>query len=267
MDEDVLLTETADGVRTLTLNRPAARNALSAELVGRLAAALAEADADGGVAVVILTGADPAFCAGLDLREVGRGDLDPGLVLDPERSPWSVLAALRTPVIGAVNGAAVTGGLELALGCSFLLASERAVFADTHARVGIHPGGGLTGLLPQAVGLRRAREMSFTGNFVDAAEAERVGLVNHVVAHDDLLPAARRLAADIATSDARTVAAVNQTYRDVAALPLGDGLDLERRRFAEWGLPAADVERRRAEVAGRGRRARAAARGSPPERE
>jgi len=253
MDDDVLLSETDGGVRTLTLNRPAARNALSGELITRLSIALAEADADDGVSAVVLTGTDPAFCAGLDLREVGTGGIDLGFVLDLERSPWWVLGAMRTPVIGAVNGPAITGGLELALQCSFLVASERAAFGDTHARVGVHPGGGLTGLLPQAIGLRRAREMSFTGNFVRATEAERIGLVNHVVAHDDLLPTARRLAADIAAADGRTVAALNETYRDVAAVPLGEGLELERRRFAEWGLPAAEVEGRRAEVAGRGR--------------
>ena len=252
MDE-VLLVHTDGPVRTLTLNRPAARNALSSELIGRLAAGLAEAEADEEVAAVILTGADPAFCAGLDLREVGAGRIDLDLVLDPVRSPWWVLGAMRTPVIGAVNGPAITGGLELALQCSFLVASERAVFGDTHSRIGVHPGGGLTGLLPQAVGLRRAREMSFTGNLLNAAEAHRIGLVNHVVPHDELLPTARRLAADIAAADGPTVRALNETYRDVAALALGEGLELERRRFATWGLPAEDVERRRADVTGRGR--------------
>ena len=252
MDE-VLLVHTDGPVRTLTLNRPAARNALSSELIGRLAAGLAEAEADEEVAAVILTGADPAFCAGLDLREVGAGRIDLDLVLDPVRSPWWVLGAMRTPVIGAVNGPAITGGLELALQCSFLVASERAVFGDTHARVGVHPGGGLTGLLPQAVGLRRAREMSFTGNLLNAAEAHRIGLVNHVVPHDELLLTARRLAADIAAADAPTVRALNATYGEVTALPLGDGLELERRRFADWGLPAAEIERRRADVTGRGR--------------
>jgi enoyl-CoA hydratase len=248
-----VLVRTDGPVRTVTLNRPAARNALSSELIGRLAGALREAEADDGVAAVILTGTDPAFCAGLDLREVGAGGIDLDLVLDPDRSPWQVLGAMRTPVIGAVNGPAITGGLELALQCSFLVASERAVFGDTHARVGVHPGGGLTGLLPQAVGLRRAREMSFTGNLVSAEEAHRLGLVNHVVPHHELLALARRLAADIAAADAPTVRALNATYGEVTALPLGDGLELERRRFADWGLPAAEIERRRAGVTDRGR--------------
>jgi enoyl-CoA hydratase len=251
--DDVILTETAGGVRTITLNRPAARNALNRELTARLAEALTTAEDDPDVAAVVLTGADPAFCAGLDLREVGAQGMSQEAVTDTKASPWMTLAAMDTPVIGAVNGPAVTGGLELVLQCSFLVASERAVFADTHARVGIHPGGGLTGLLPQAVGLRRAREMSFTGRFVGAEEAYRIGLVNHVVPHQQLVPFARRLAGEVAAVDAATLQAINATYRDVAGTTLDEGLELERRRFAEWKLNPADVEARRQAVIDRGR--------------
>jgi enoyl-CoA hydratase len=251
--DPVLLVDTAGGVRTITLNRPAARNALSVELRDRLVEALHAAEGDPDVLAVILTGADPAFCAGLDLKEVGVQGVRPGSVVDAKGSPWWVLGGMSTPVIGAVNGPCITGGLELALQCAFLVASERAVFADTHARVGFHPGGGLTGLLPQAVGLRRAREMSLTGNFVDAGGALQLGLVNHVVPHEELLPTARRLAGDIASGDPRTVAALNDTYRDVAALPLGEGLALERARFEAWDYDPADIEARRAGIAERGR--------------
>ena len=251
--DPVLIVETAGGVRTITLNRPAARNALSAELLDRLVEAFHAAEDDPEVRAVVFTGADPAFCAGLDLREVGARGLPSSSVLDQKGSPWWVLGGMSTPVIGAVNGPAVTGGLELALQCTFLVASERAAFADTHARVGVHPGGGLTGLLPQAVGLRRAREMSLTGNFVDAADAHRLGLVNHVVPHEELLPTALRLAGDIAAGDARTVSALNDTYRDVAALPLGEGLALERARFKTWEYDPAGFEARRQAVTDRGR--------------
>lgn len=250
---DVLLTETADGVRTLTLNRPEARNALSSELLGRLVEALHAAEDDADVLAVVLTGTDPAFCAGLDLREAGASGLPDGGVIDPKNSVWWVLYGMNTPVIGAINGPAITGGLELALQCHFLVASERAAFGDTHARVGVHPGGGLTGLLPQAVGLRKAREMSLTGNFVNAAEAHRLGLVNHVVPHDDLLPTALRLAGDIAGGDPGTVVALNASYRDVAALALDEGLELERRRFSEWKVDPAAIEARRAAIAQRGK--------------
>jgi len=249
----VLLTEEANGVRLITLNRPEARNALSTELMDRLVEALHAAEDDPEVRAVVLTGADPAFCAGVDLREAGASGLPRDGVIDPKASPWWVLHNMTTPVIGAVNGPAITGGLEIALQCTFLLASERAVFGDTHARVGVHPGGGLTGLLPQAVGLRKAREMSLTGNFIDAAEAHRLGLVNHVVQHEDLLPNSLRLAGDIAGGDPPTVAALNQTYRDVAALPLGQGLALERERFTTWEYNPADIEARRAAIADRGR--------------
>jgi enoyl-CoA hydratase len=112
-----------------------------------------------------------------------------------------VIPDLARPLIGAINGVAVTGGLELALACDFLVASERAQFADTHARIGIQPGWGLTVALPEASGLRRAREMSATGNFIDAHTALAWGLVNHVVAHGELLPFAYRLAADTASTD------------------------------------------------------------------
>src|SRR5438270_247021 len=118
---------------------------------------------------------------------------------------------------------------------------------------GVHPGGGLTGLLPQAIGLRRAREMSLTGNFIDAREARQLGLVNHVVAHEELLPTALGLAADIAAGDSRTVTAVNETYRDGAALPLGEALALERARFKTWEYDPAGIEARRQSITDRGR--------------
>ncbi len=215
---DVALLEVVDRVATVTLNRPDARNALSTELIRALSERVGEADARDDVDVLILTGADPAFCAGLDLKELGRdgGPLKRAPAADggesresgdrerdragasARRGRGSTLPTSK-PIIGAVNGVAVTGGLELALQCDFLVASERARFADTHARVGVHPLWGLTVLLPQAVGMRRAREMSATGNFIDAPTALEWGLVNHVVAHDELLPTARRLAADIVT--------------------------------------------------------------------
>ena len=141
---------------------------------------------------------------------------------------------MSKPVIGAVNGVAVTGGLELALACDFLIASDRAKFGDTHARVGLVPGGGLTVLLPQAIGLRRAREMSFTGNFIDAEQALAWGLVNRVVPHERLLRTAQSIAADIAGSHTGAVARVRATYADVEDGASGGGWATERRAFANW---------------------------------
>ena len=143
---------------------------------------------------------------------------------------------------------AITGGFELALRCDFLVASERAAFADTHARVGIMPGWGLTVLLPQAVGVRRARELSATGNFLDATTARAWGLVNHVVPHDELLPSARKLAADIVSNDQPGVRRMLRTYDEGALLTAGDAWVLETTVAAEWqgaGLDPAAIEARR----------------------
>jgi enoyl-CoA hydratase len=253
-NDDVLLIETQDRVRTLTLNRPQARNALSAELRRRFFQALRDAEADDDVDVVILTGADPAFCAGLDLRELGStaanlvGGRD-----DQHRSPFTVLWTMTKPVIGAINGPAVTGGFELALGCDFLIASERATFGDTHARVGVTPGGGLSVFLPQTVGLRKAKEMSLTGNFLDAREALELRLVNHVVAHDDLLPTARRLAADIVGNDQQAVRNLKELYDRGSKLNVGDAIALEHERFRNFRVDPSEIERRRSAIVERGR--------------
>jgi len=261
---DIALLEVADRVAVVTLNRPEARNALSADLRSALPELVARADADPEVAVVVLTGADPAFCAGLDLKELGRngGPLQPdGAVMPAEAGrafSGSRASMLPTdkPVIGAVNGVAVTGGLELALHCDFLVASERARFADTHARVGVQPAWGMTVLLPQAVGIRRAKEMSMTGNFVDAATALEWGLVNHVVAHDELLPFARSLAVDIASSDAGTLGTLLASYNEGSRGTVTEAWQVEGRAFRTWqreSMNPAEIERRRLGVIERGR--------------
>ena len=171
MTSDSVTMVVEDRVALLTLNRPSARNALNAEMLDSLSTAFASAESRSDVDVAILTGAGSAFCAGLDLKEMATS----GANLVPSRGrPWP---QLTKPLLGAINGAAVTGGLELALACDFLIAAESAKFADTHTRVGLVPFWGLSVLLPQAVGLRMARHMSLTGRFVSATEAFRCGLV------------------------------------------------------------------------------------------
>src|SRR5262249_17287933 len=150
------------------------------------------------VRAVVITAVDPVFSAGVDFKEVAeRRAGGPSAT-----NPGVALRSMSKPVICAVNGACVSGALEIALSSTFVVASDRARFADTHAGLGVVATWGLTALLPRAVGVRKAAEMSVTGNFVDAEEALRVGLVNHVVPHDDLLPFVQRLAADIAATGA-----------------------------------------------------------------
>jgi enoyl-CoA hydratase len=221
MSPDPVLLDISDRIATITLNRPEARNALSSEVLRLLPEAMRRAEAHPDVDVLILTGTDPAFCAGLDLNELGSsgGNLGGGSGADGSRNSDGVrgpFPKLTKPLIGAINGVAVTGGFELALNCDFLVASERAKFGDTHARVGVMPGWGLTVLLPQAIGVRRAREMSFTGNFLSADEALQWGLVNHVVPHDQLHSFTRALAADIAGNDPDGVRQIRQTYATIA---------------------------------------------------
>jgi enoyl-CoA hydratase len=251
---ELVLTDTADRVRTVTLNRPEARNALSVALQREAGAALADADADPDVDVVILTGADPAFCAGLDLRELGTDASNlVGGADDPSVSPFSALWKMTKPVIGAINGPCVTGGFELALACDFLVASERAAFADTHGRVGVMPAGGMSVFLPQALGVRKAKEMSLTGNFMGAREAFARGLVNHVVAHDELLPATRELASDMVGNDQAAVRNLKKLYDANAKVPVGAAIDQEQEYFRAWRIDPAEIERRRAGIVERGR--------------
>jgi enoyl-CoA hydratase len=258
---DPVLVDVADRIATVTMNRPDARNAINRALSFALWDALLAANDDPDVDAVVLTGADPAFSAGVDLKEVSgqvpssapsRG---PGE--GPERDAnglYRFLPVIDKPVIGAINGVAVTGGLEIALQCTFLVASDRARFADTHARVGIMPGGGITVLMAQSMGLRRAIELSLTGNFLSADEAFRLGLVNHVVPHDELLPFARSLAGDIVSNDQRGVRRLLQHYREIANAPtLGDAHGIEGAMAESWEIRRAEVGERRSAVTARGR--------------
>ncbi len=195
-----------DRVATVTLNRPEARNAISGELHRELDEAITGLDDRDDVGCMVLTGADPAFCAGMDLKSLST-ELR-SVQQKRQRGPARRIGMMpphATPVIGAINGPTVTGGLELALCCDFLIASERARFADTHARVGVMPGGGMTIRLPQLIGIDRARRMSFTGDYIDAETARDWGLVVEVVPHESLLARTRELASTIASLSADVV--------------------------------------------------------------
>jgi enoyl-CoA hydratase len=186
--------EVAARILTIRINRPDKRNALSLAMREEFAAVLLGADLDADVSALIITGVDPAFCAGVDTGEFGVNKLtahDRRYRVTPVRA----LFALRKPVIAAVNGACVTGGLELALACDFVIASDRAQFADSHAQIGAMPTWGMTALLPRAVGVRYAKQLSLTGERISAQRALEAGLINEVVAHGELEQRARTLAA------------------------------------------------------------------------
>jgi enoyl-CoA hydratase len=206
LSELVRVDPISPGVAVVTLDRPQKRNALSKELLGQLSKVLAELAVDSRLRCAVLTGAGPAFCAGVDLVELG----DPSVTFGP--GDLTALRSFPLPIVGAINGAAATGGLELALACDFRIASERALFADTHAQVGGVPAWGLTARLPQAVGQGWARQMSFTGEFIDAIAALQIGLVNDVVPHDELLPRAVGIAESIAAASAPAVARIRESY-------------------------------------------------------
>jgi enoyl-CoA hydratase len=248
---DELLVERRGAAAVVVLNRPQRRNALTAELMVGLADAMSALDADDTVGAIVLTGSDPAFCSGLDLTQLS-GDAQ-NLRVDETGRPWP---RLHTPVIGAINGPAVTGGLELVLHCDFAIASERAAFADTHARVGVMPGWGLSVLLPQAVGLRRAKQLSLTGNFVAADEALAWGLVTKVVPHEELMATAAALADDACSVDRRASATLLTLYDDNAADHLDPGLRREYMLAREWRdgvFQSATIAERREDVRARGR--------------
>ncbi len=210
--EPVVVVERHADVALIRLNRPSARNAMNAALAQATVDAIGTCQDAGAI---VVTGTDPAFCAGLDLRELGV----PKLMDLPHFT--AAAASSTVPIIAAVNGPAVTGGFELALACDFMVASDRARFADTHLRVGVYPGPVLVDL-PRRVGPARAREMSLTGNFVDAETALRIGLVNHVVAHADLVPFALDLAAAIAEQPRDMVVAMREDWDRTDRLPVAE---------------------------------------------
>jgi len=233
---DSLRCEVDDGVALLTLDRPAVRNALSSRLRTDLVRTIARLQHDDAVGAIVLTGASPAFCSGVDLRELER---DPAVAASVGPLVAPVLTSAK-PLVGAVNGAAYTGGLELALACHFLVASERATFADTHARLGLMPGWGLTVLLAEAVGVRRARQLSMTGRPVDAVTALGWGLVNEVVRHEDLLPRTIELARHAGQGDAAAVARTLRLYDDQLAVRDSAAWRLEASAWLAPGLAPVD---------------------------
>lgn len=253
----LVLLDKSDGIATITLNRPEVMNALSNALRSEFHEVCRDVANDANIRAVIVTGAgERAFTAGLDLQELGEQGLGAATDQNPARNPCRALETLAIPVIGAINGVAITGGFELALACDIRIASENARFADTHARVGIIPGWGLSQKLSRFVGLSRACELSFTGRFLDADTACQWGLVNHVHATGDLMPNARALAEDMASIDPEFLKTYKQLIIKGYDRNFSEAMALEKETTDDWNgrVTAQDVEQRRQAVIERGRR-------------
>ena len=193
--EKTVLFEVKDAVALITLNRPERHNSICQDLLINLYDYIDEVTGSDEIKVAIITGHGKSFCSGIDLSVIGKDNL-----LDPRgdgKDMPDVFNACHKPIIGAVNGNAITGGFELALNCDFLIASENARFIDSHAKVGIHPGWGMTQLLQHSVGQRMAKQLSFTCKPLSAQDALRCQLVNEVVPHEQLIPRAMEIAQDI----------------------------------------------------------------------
>ena len=253
----MLQLDKADGVATVTMNRPDAMNAMSRALRAALDETFVALRDDDDIRAVVLTGAgERAFTAGLDLKELGVEGIGAANATTPNANPVLAIQQCGKPVIGAINGVAITGGFELALACDVLIASTNARFADTHARVGIAPGWGLSQKLSRLIGIYRAKELSLTGNFIDAQTALAWGLVNRVVAPDQLLAAAQKLAGEMATIPLDMLRFYKTLIDDGFDLPFGEAMQLEHRRSSarNSGVTADQVEKNRLEVLARGRK-------------
>lgn len=254
MSDSILSTEEHGATAVLTLNRPDSRNALSHALQGALIDGLRDLGARDDIRSVVLTGAGPAFCAGFDLKEIASG-VGGGDGQGRQTELAAAVAGLAKPLIGGINGFAITGGFELALACDVLIASTEARFADTHTRVGMVPGWGLSQRLPRLIGTYRAKELSLTGNFIDAQTAERWGLVNRVVSPEELLPSCLALAADMNSCVPEANRESKRLIDEGFALPFGEAMVREVADATAWAkqVTGESVADRRRGILERGR--------------
>jgi enoyl-CoA hydratase/carnithine racemase len=236
------LVRTADrgGVRTLTLHRPEALNALTPALLEELGAALATAADDDAVRVVVLTGTGRAFSAGVDLKALAAAPPSGGDVAavlnDPARRVTELLSTMPKVTIAKVNGFCFTGALELALACDLVVVAEEAKLGDTHAKFGLRPTWGMSARLIHAVGPVRARELSYTARTLTGADALAYGIASHCVPLADLDAAVDELADAIAANSPESIAAYKDLYRHQQDLGLADGLAFEY--AARYPMPA-----------------------------
>ncbi len=253
MKYSTLIYEKKDRIAKIILNRPEVLNALNTTLREELCLALDNIEKDEEIDVFILAGAGRAFCAGVDLKEVLQENQPKHLEL------WEKIRNLPIPTICAVNGYAITGGLELAISCDIIVASENAVFGDTHARAGLVPGAGMTQILPRLIGSNKAKELSFSGNYLSAQEALQFGLVNRVVPPDKLQSVAEGIAQDILSCDQKALQKIKYLINEGMKTTLETGLVLETLEYLRWResqsqrLEPEEAEQRRKQVIERGR--------------
>ena len=230
--ENPVLFEVNNGIALITLNRPERRNSINRDLLVYFYNYIEEVHSRDDIKVAVITGQGKSFCSGIDLAVIGKEN-----IFDPRgdgRDLPDIMGACSKPLIAAVNGHAITGGFEIALNCDFIIASDRAVFIDTHAKVGIHPGWGMTQLLQQAVGIRMAKQMSLSCKSVDAPEALRIGLVNEVVPHDDLLSRVREIGEEINSTQYGMMMTVKSLIEKRNSFTFDGAYEFERKEFRKF---------------------------------
>lgn len=227
---ETILVEYADGIATITLNRPDSLNALNLTVLEDVTAAAAAADADDSVRAIILTGAGKAFAAGADIKQMASLDFATAYRKN-WFAGWSRLSEVTKPIIAAVNGFALGGGCELAMMADILIASEKAKFGQPEINLGVLPGMGGSQRLTRAIGKAKAMDLCLTGRMMEADEAERSGLVARVVAHDSLIEEAESIAATIASKSLIASSMVKEAVNAAFETTLQQGLSYERRLF------------------------------------
>jgi enoyl-CoA hydratase/carnithine racemase len=255
---ETLIVATEYGVTLIRLNRPAALNALNAKLMDDLTAALNAAEADPAVRCIVITGSDRAFAAGADIKEMASKGYADVYGEDFITRNWERAASCRKPIIAAVAGYALGGGCELAMMCDFIIAADNAKFGQPEINLGVSPGAGGTQRLTRFIGKSKAMDMVLTGRNMDAAEAERCGLVSRVTPLAELLPTALETAKKIASLSPNAVMLTKEMVNAAYETPLSQGVKLERRLFhslfafddQKEGM-AAFIEKRAAKFTGR----------------
>ena len=231
MDEALILTETRGRVGLITLNRPKQLNALNDALMDALGIALAAFDADAAIGCIVLTGSDKAFAAGADIAAMAKKTYPDTFVEDFISRNWEAVGSTRKPVIAAVRGYALGGGCELAMMCDLIVAGDTAQFGQPEIKIGIIPGAGGTQRLTRAIGKAKAMDLVLTGRLMDAAEAERSGLVARVVPHDKVVDEAVAMGEVIAGFSQPSVLMAKESVNRAFESPLAEGLRFERRLF------------------------------------